>query len=303
MFKTTKPKQRALVTQERKRARDKLTKLEKFELKRDVFFVHGWGDEANVCWTEPYMEVGPNREANWQYHIKGWLEKNVVNKDKMHFIKLVVDENKITRFKKRGHTKIDTDGDKTYYYICFYQFAELLKKKIKETCGDKQCDLVCHSMGGLDAVAAIALDKEDDDNDFIKSPYLKGVNKLITVATPHQGSPRAKAAESVIAKLLFNNSVYIQAQGINMDAKREFITKINTPKIRKKLINRINELHEFGGARDFVVPQGCWRIRTDGISTNKIIKYQPMALATHSQQGGITQDPRLILAVMKILSN
>lgn len=303
MSKKTRDEKKELAKQEKKEARNKLTSFERFELKRDTFFIHGWGDEANICWTEPYMEVGERRATNWKYNIKEWLDGIVINKNKMHFINLVENESNIRRFEKRGHKKIDIDGDKTYYYICFYQFAELLKKKIKETCGDKPCDLVCHSMGGLDAVAAIALDEEDDDKDFINSPYLRGVNRLITVATPHRGSPKADAADSFIAKLLFNNSIYVRAQGINMSAKREFITKINTLKIRKKLIDRIHELHEFGGERDIVVPQGYWKIKTDDISTNKIVEYKPMTSVAHSQKEGITQDERLILEVMKILAS
>ena len=61
----------------------------------------------------------------------------------------------------------------------FFDFGDILKDKIHKRIGKrKHFDLVGHSMGGLDSVAAIT-DEEQT---------LKHVNKLITVATPHQGS-------------------------------------------------------------------------------------------------------------------
>ncbi len=33
----------------------------KIKLKRDIFFVPGWTDQACICWTEPYMESGIDR--------------------------------------------------------------------------------------------------------------------------------------------------------------------------------------------------------------------------------------------------
>jgi len=296
-------RRRELVRKEKKRAREELGKFKPFDLSRGVFFVHGWGDEANICWTESYTEVGKNKDPRWDYTIKDWLSEKVTNHEKLHFLKLVEDEKKIRIYKgRRQHTKIDIYGDRSYYYICFYQFAELLKKKIAEVSPKGSYDLVCHSMGGLDAVAAIALDKKDDETGFITSPCLEGVRKLITVATPHQGSPKANWADSTLAKWVFNNTIYVRALGINMSHEKEFIKQINNLGVIRNLMNRIEELHLFGAGNDRVVPRGYWKINTSGVSTEKITEYRPITYAEHSQKEGVTQDPRLILKVMKILS-
>ena len=45
---------------------------DKIKLKRDVFFVPGWTDQACICWTEPYTEAGIDRRKGWEYTIKDW---------------------------------------------------------------------------------------------------------------------------------------------------------------------------------------------------------------------------------------
>lgn len=167
-------------------------KDKKIKLKRDVFFVLGWTDQACICWTEPYMESGVDRRAGWEYTVKDW-EYILENPERMHYLQLVENDNaiKIIRNKEGKIKKVEFNYDPTYSYANFFQFAELVKSKIRAT-DVKEFDLVGHSMGGLDIISAVALDNKLDAyqqvKDFIKTDSLEGVGLLITVATPYKGS-------------------------------------------------------------------------------------------------------------------
>ena len=294
------------VRQEKSKARRALRAFSKFALKRDVFFVHGWGDEANICWTYPYTEKGVNNAKDWEYTIEDWLGKLVTNKDeKVHFIKLVKDESRVALKcdAKTGEISIDIDQDESYYYENFFQFAELLKEKIRLQKTSQDFDIVCHSMGGLDSVAAIALDKETDTTRTIKSPGIKGVKLLITVSTPHQGSPAANISDTKLAEIVMRRSKYIRIQGSNMAPKAPFIKLVNSANARNTLLNRISFLHMFGGGDDIVVPTSSYKIKKAGLVTDNFKIYPPLSLARHSQVMGITQDPRMHLEIIKLLSS
>lgn len=293
---------------EKLNARKELLEMEPFNLKRDVFFVHGWGDEACICWTDPYMETGANFVQGWGYTVKEWVEDKklgrIKNKEKVHYVSLMGDEAKAKRWRdKTGKFKIDIDKDLSYFYENFFQFAELLKEKIRETKAE-EFDIVAHSMGGLDSIALIAVDKEQDEKGFIKTEPLSGLNKLITVATPYRGSPKAGLLDAKIAKLIFHRSEYIKSQGKSMNPRSYFVKLVNEAKTREQLLNRIKELHMFGGEYDEVVQKPYCYLKTDSLSKgalNKINTYPVFKMAKHSQRMGITQDHRLILAVMNLL--
>lgn len=284
-------------------ARNALIKLKPFKLKRDVFFVHGWSDEANVGWTYPYVETSDeDRNPNWKYSIKDWIDEKVINKERAHYIKLVKDEQKIKIERdKRGKISVDIDGDETYYYESFFEFAELLKEKVESVRTTDEIDLVGHSMGGLDAVAAIAVDKKQDSTKAIKRPCLKDVNLLITVATPHQGSPCAKLSDTKLDKILLRKSDYIRKQGRNMDIKSSFMQLINRTDIRNQLLQRISFMHMFGGGSDPVVPRACYKINTIGLKVKNYKIYPAIYRATHSQVMGITQRPETSYEIFKLL--
>lgn len=299
-----------IVRKEKTDARDKLESLQPFELKRDLYLVHGWGDEANVCWTYPYTETGKDRNKNWKYTFLDWAEEKILNrKERVHYVKLVKNEDDVTVSCDRWG-KLQTilckneQKDKTYYYVNFFQFAELLKEKINESKQTAQIDMLCHSMGGLDTVVAIGVNPDDDAMDAIVTKSLDCVNKLITVATPHRGSPSADLADSKVAKLILRKNEYISLQGKNMSPKLPFIKTVNDLKIRKRLMDRISELHIFGGGSDIVVPSPYYKFDTKGLSkdaVSRVTEYGTLTLAAHSQVMGITQDPRLLWKVFEIL--
>ena len=286
-----------------KKERIELRSFQKFNLKRDLFFVHGWSDEANACWTYPYTETGEDRDPNWEYTIKDWADKLVINKDeKVHYIKLLRDEKcAVISYDKKGTVQLDIGKDETYYYKNFFQFADLLKYKISIQKTTPEIDIVCHSMGGLDSVAAIAVDKESDKTGAIYSPYLKGVNLLITVATPHQGSPAAKYSDTKLAEVLLRKSKYIRTQGANMYPDSPFMRMVNDINTRNKLLDRINFLHMFGGGNDIVVPESSYKIKTDDLEKKNFVIHPVIHNASHSQVEGITQLPETTLAIFKIL--
>jgi len=285
------------VHNEKVAARDALSKFQRFKLKRKVFFIHGWSDEANVCWTYRYTD---------QDTIKDWVDKLIINKDDMvHYVKLLRDETKAkVSYDRFNNVILDIDDDETYYYENFFQFADLLKYKINchRSTETEEIDLVCHSMGGLDSVAAIAVDKETDTTKTIYYPYLKGVNRLITVSTPHQGSPEAKLANNKIAKLILHKSKYIGMQGANMSIDLDYMRLVNSLDVKNRLLERVSSMHMFGGGSDLVVPEYSYKISTSGLTKDNYTIYPVWNLATHSQVMGITQDVRMALEIFKLLS-
>ena len=292
------------VHNERMSARDALLKFPRFNLKRRVFFIHGWSDEANVCWTYPYTEKGKDIDPNWQYTVKDWVDKLVINKDDMvYYVRLLRDESKAKVSYDRFNNIILDIDDETCYYKNFFQFADLLKYKINchRSTETEDIDLVCHSMGGLDSVAAIAVDKETDTTKTIYYPYLKRVNRLITVSTPHQGSPEAKLANKKIAKLLLHKSKYIGMQGANMNINSDYMRLVNSLDVRNRLLERVSSMHMFGGGSDLVVPEYSCKINTNGLAKTNYTIHPVWDLATHSQVMGIAQDVRMIFEIFSLL--
>jgi hypothetical protein len=138
---------------ERARARRRLEKLkeEKISLQRDVFFVPGWSDEKARCWSKCYR--------NGYTIMEDQIKLVTKNPEKAHFITFSEDESK----------KCES----------FLDFAKVLKKRIDNEVGlNTPIDLVGHSMGGLDIIAAITQGPNP----------LSNVKRCITVATPHRGS-------------------------------------------------------------------------------------------------------------------
>src|SRR3989339_1095505 len=134
--------------------RDKLRYFEKNKilLKRDIFFVPGWTDQACLCWTEPPTESGKDRRKGWEYTMQDW-EYIVKNPERMHYLQLVENDNAlaITRDERSGKIKkVEFASDPSYNYTNFFQFAELIKTKIREELkktNSTEFDLVGHSMG------------------------------------------------------------------------------------------------------------------------------------------------------------
>jgi len=281
-------------------ARNKLRKF-KIRLKRDVFFVPGWTDQACVCWTEPYMESGIDRRAGWEYTVKDW-EYILENPEKMHYLQLVENDNSIsiTRNREGKIKKVEFKSDPTYNYTNFFQFAELIKSKIRAS-GAKEFDLVGHSMGGLDSISAVALDRKLDDHqevrDFIETDPLEGLGLLITVATPYKGSTPADLVKNTKIDEWFRPewSDGIRKQCENMAHDSKFISIINQKDIRERLLEKAKiGVYTFSGEKDGAVT-------SEDAFIAGAHNHEPFELILHSQRMGITQDPRTHFELFTLL--
>jgi len=280
--------------------RNKLRQL-KIKLERDIFFVAGWTDQACLSWTEPYMESGVDRRTGWEYTIKDW-EHIVENPEKMHYIKLVENDSAINIVKNKDGKvrKVEFTSDSSYRYTNFFQFAELVKSKIRET-GAKEFDLVGHSMGGLDIISAVTMDRKLDDypevKDFIKTDPLEGLGLLVTVATPYKGSVPADLVKNTKIDEWFKKEWPdgIREQCNNLAHSSEFIHIINQKQIRERLLKKAKiGVHTFSGGNDDAVS-------SDDAFINDAQNHAPFYLARHSGRMGITQDHRMHFELFSLL--
>ena len=237
-------------------------KQDKITLKRPVFFVPGWTDEDCKCWKFPYRKG--------YIPIKEWISTISKNPKIVHYIV----------FSEKGSKRCKS----------FFDFADILKGKIWRSIGKrKSFDLVGHSMGGLDSVAAI-IDKDKP---------LTNVYNLVTVATPHQGSELGE-----IGPIFRRYKPHHAIQCINLDPDQLPIKFINKLEVRKTLIERINKLYCLMGTRDMAVMRSA-RFNKEGLNRKfykkKVKLVEEFGGATHSQKFGITLDPRATLSIIQIL--
>lgn len=250
----------------RKQRENALKKLEelaesKIELKRPVFFVPGWTDEDCVCWKAPYQKGYAS--------IKEWISRIAKNYEVSEYVTF---------------TEKESEKCKS-----FFDLGDILKEKIWGKIGkNKEFDVAGHSMGGLDAVTAI-IDSEEP---------LLNVNKLITVATPHQGSELGE-----IGPIFRKYKPHHASQCINLDPDQLPIKFINKLENRKTLLSRVNKLYCLMGTRDQAVMRSARYNKKDLDSElyKKKVEIIEFGGATHSQKYGITQDPRVILGIINIL--
>ena len=261
---------------ERKRQKQNaLNKLEEFVkskifLKRPVFFVPGWTDESCECW----------KKSDNNICIKDWIAKICSNPEEVRYI----------NFEK------ETSQCKS-----FLDFGEVVKNEIWNYIGkDKEFDIVGHSMGGLDIRAAITQNEQ-----------LMNTRNCLTVATPHQGDnfggvdawlrkiPWVKSLWNTIKK----ETSYQVEQVKGLDPDYEPIKIINKVDNKTAFLEKIGQLYEFKGTMDFTV-KGSAYLSESGIDPElckrKINKVE-IDGADHTGKTGITQDPRAIFAIIKIL--
>lgn len=149
--------------EERTRARQQLARwqAQRLTLARPVVLVPGWRDEQAECWTR----------------MAAWFEAVLTNFAKdVHVIQFVAPSG---------------TGDPPWED--FLDFGSDLADYVHAHLdGDPRgLDVVAHSMGGLDTVAAIALMQ---DQPGITSAPLRGVRNVITFDTPFEGFAAAKNA-------------------------------------------------------------------------------------------------------------
>lgn len=209
--------------------------------------------------------------ANWkcgyrnQAPMKEWISRIAKNPKILNFATFILEESKSC--------------------VSFIDFGKILKDKIESEIGKQQeFDLVGHSMGGLDIRAAIAIHA------------FKNVYNCITVATPHKGTDLAG-----IAAKIKNYPAHHKIQCQNLDPDYEPIQKINSLENRKAFLGGICKFYQFVGTRDMAVMKSAKIDKKDlpAALCEKIVTVE-IGGATHSAEGGITRDVRVILATINI---
>ena len=260
---------------EKRRALEELDTLaaQGLTLARHVFFIPGWDGEEGQCWTSPYPKLLKGHAP-----VKSWLTRIVRNPARVTFISY------LTFTMKESKACED-----------FFEFAELLKGKIRQVIEPGEpMDLVGHSMGGLDAIAAIT--RGDDP--------LTGVVNCIAVGAPLQGFSYGKILKRLDQLLpLVHWDAHHHVQARNMDCDSAAIKAINTPEIRRRLLERIDAFYDLEGTQDIVVARNA-RLRTDGCPKELAQKVRHLQIggATHTASTGLTQDPRTVLSLLKIIA-
>jgi len=168
----------------------------------------------------------------------------------------------------------------------FIDLGLILKKKVETATGCKESfDIVGHSMGGLDIRAAVAMHG------------LGHVENCITVATPHKGSQLGD-----IGPIFMKYKPHHKIQCINLDPDHLPVQTINSLQNRNKFLENMKKLYQFVGTRDMVVARNA-KIDTKGLASALIDKIVTVEIggATHSADGGITRDVRVIIAIFNAL--
>jgi hypothetical protein len=264
-------------TEERARARKRLKAMREapVTLERPVYFVPGWRDEHGACW-----------EA-----MKRWLPYVIANhRTHVFFVEFFA-----------------PDGGPLPPWEDFLDFADDLAELLHEDLGAAggRVDLVCHSMGGLDALGAIAL---LDDHAELATPALSGVHTVITYDTPFLGF--AAAGNALFKKFVASGRedpwVFAQLAAMEKESKRiaevkaardDFLAHVTGfwPRGADNYDGLLEVPHEsasFGGATDFAP---ALRSRYRG--------YRSWPDTTHSSAAhGVTHDLRAIAETVDILT-
>jgi hypothetical protein len=246
----------------------------KLALQYQTFFIPGWTGENCSAWMRPYDKI-KNKYRKYYLPAKHWIEKIVANKEQAYFINL------------------EKESAKSQNFI---ELGKHLKRRLLNIATDGPINLVGHSMGGLDIRAAII-----DDS----MPKLN-VKNVITVGTPNQGTGEPGLFGFQFVRNLINKfkklETYQIAQGYSMFSKGKFVKMINTIENRLKLLNNVGSFYVLMGLRDAVV-KGSTKLDLTDIDENvsKKVSIIQTSSADHSNEDGITQDPRLFLPTIKIL--
>lgn len=259
----------------KQQALDKLTALagQGLALKRHIFFVPGWTGEEGKAWKEPYPTLLVGHRP-----IKAWIDRIARNPDRVTYVNY-----------------LDFSVQESMASRSFFEFGEMLKKKVRAQVSDHDAiDLIGHSMGGLDIVAAIT---QGDD-------ALTNVENCVSVASPLRGVAYARFVKEVDRLLPFLHwRPYHHIQVRNMDHHCEAIGKVNSLDTRTRLLQRVGAFYQLEGTQDMTVMRNA-RLRTDGLpsSLKEKITHLTIEGASHSGATGITQDPRTILYLISVIA-
>lgn len=168
-----------------------------------------------------------------------------------------------------------------------------------------EVDLVCHSMGGLDALAAIAL---LDDYPELEAPPLAGVRNVVTFDTPFLGF--AAARNQLLGKLkrmqrpdepwLTSQLLAMETDSLRIaevaQSSDEFLTRVTAfwPRGADNVAGLLEVPHEsasFGEPEEFAQP-----------SRERYRGYRAWEDTSHSGGKGLTRDPRAMVEALEILT-
>ena len=265
-----------------KRERQKQRALEKLEslarkgiaLKRHVFFVPGWAGEHGKAWTGYDGKLLKGHAS-----VKSWVEKIVRNPERVTYVNYLEFSDKESSVSKS-----------------FLDFGELLKAKVRGKATEAlPIDLIGHSMGGLDILAAITQGKD----------ALTNVENCVAVASPLRGivySQFVKFADDLLPGMKWEPYHYVQVR--NLATTCAAIRLVNLPENRRKLLERVKAFYHLEGTQDPTIMRSA-RLRTDGIPEQFKAKVQglPVEGASHSGAAGITHNPQTVLHLISIIAD
>lgn len=245
-------------------------KTGKLKLQCPTFFVPGWTGENCSAWKKQYSGI-PLKFKEFFLPIKYWLENIIENPEYAEFIDFV---------------------DETKDILSFIGFGKVLKEKIErklKALSAERCspvNLAGHSMGGLDSRAAV-LDKKDP---------LLNVRNLITVGTPNNGNKFVRLVANKYPR-------HHKEQCLSMHPNSDAMKLINKPESKITLLNSIEKFYIFMGLKDMVAGKSP-KLSKEGIPAELYEEKVKIIQATsdeHTDKDGITQDPRMILSIIKVL--
>jgi hypothetical protein len=261
--------------EERARARQRLRELAAapLTLAREVYFVPGWRDERGECWKR-MEEWMPYLVANWKTHV--------------HYVQFL------------------EPGDKLPEFEDFLDFGDDLAELVMRDVGSsgREVDFVCHSMGGLDTFAAIAL---LDDHPELSTDALRCAHTVIAYDTPFLGF--AAAGNALFKKFVESGRkdpwAMLQLAAMEEESKRiaevkrardRFLSRVTAfwPRGADNYDGLLEVSHESAsfGERDDFAPE----VR------DRYHEYSSWPDTSHSGANGVTRDLRAVVETVEILA-
>jgi len=247
----------------------------KIKLQRPVFFVPGWTGEDSGTWTRR-SRIYTFRTAKYYRPIKAWIADIIQNPASAIYVTFSDQE-----------SKVSSD---------FIELGRYLKMKVVSAVGESDVDLVGHSMGGL-TIRAACTEPE---------PQAFRANAVVTIGTSNNGNPEFGLLSFDWVKSLasrFIHSAHHRAQLRSMYEKSVAMTRINSPESRGTLLKSVNSFWVLMGMKDLVV-RGSPKLSSKDVSESLFdekVRTLQIIGAEHTGGRSLTQDPRVILPVIKIL--